>query len=245
MRSGWLIACGVLMSGCATGVAATTPDLAPPPPVAPLAPTAQQKAAQDRDRLVALARTWIGEPRVVKSGRRYPADCTSVIRAAYDELGMDLLSEGHARDNGVTAILRYARAHGRLYTGGHPLPGDLVFFRNTYDRNHDGAYDDGLTHIALVESEDANGTVTLIQRLNEGIVRSRMNLHHRHWHTDPDTGEVLNDYLRIGRGANRDRVTGELFSTYATLLGPGPLPLAEIGHPVRTEGRRGHAQRRR
>jgi len=244
MRKVWLLAFGVL-AGCATGVGVTTPDLAPPPAMAPLPPTAQQKAEHDRDRIIARARTWLGHRRVVGTAHRYPADCTSVIRGAYEVLGLDLMTEGHRRDNGVTAILRYARSHGRLYSGGHPLPGDLVFFRNTYDRNHDGALDDGLTHIALVESEDRNGTLTLIHRLKAGIVRSRMNLAHPRWHKDPQTGEVLNDYLRMGSGARRDRLTGELFSTFATLLGPGPLPVASLRPPRRLEGRRGVAQRRR
>lgn len=228
MRRAWLLAFG-LLAGCATGVGATTPDLAPPPPMAQLPPAAHQRAQDHRDRLVRLARSWVGKRRVPsRRHHRYPSDCTSVIRAAYDRLGMDVMASGHPHDNGVTAILRYARQHGRLYEGGHPLPGDLVFFRNTYDRNHDGRYDDGLTHIALVESEDRNGTLTLIHRLSRGIVRSRMNLAHPSWHKDPRTGEVLNDYLRIGHGAIRDRLTGQLFSTFATLLGPGPLPVASL-----------------
>lgn len=244
MRKAWLLAFG-LLAGCATGVGVTTPDLAPPPQMAPLPPSVQDRAMQDRDRLLELARTWVGRRRVTGTTHRYPADCTSVIRAAYDALGMNLMTSGHPRDNGVTAILRFARSHGRLYSGGHPLPGDLVFFRNTYDRNHDGALDDGLTHIALVESEDRDGTLTLIHRLRQGIVRSRMNLAHPRWHKDPVTGQILNDYLRMGSGAIRERLTGELFSTFATLLGPGPLPVASVERPRSAEGRRAPPQRRR
>jgi hypothetical protein len=148
-------------------------------------------------------------------GDRLPDDCTGLVRAAYSDVGIDLLPDGgRPGENGVTAIYRFAAHHGRVHEG-PPRPGDLVFFRETYDRNRDGRENDGLTHVGIVERFDAAGTVVLIHRVDSGIVRHRMTLARRALRSDPATGQVLNDYLRAGRPS---RLTGELFAGFGTLI---------------------------
>ena len=127
-----------------------------------------------------------------------------------------------AADNGVTAIFRYAERSGRVYRGGWPVPGDLVFFRETYDLNRDGHLNDGLTHVGIVDTVSDDATVTIIHRVRRGVVRYRMNLNHPDRRTDPDSGRPINDYLRASSPQTKAQLTGQLFAAYATVLdGPG------------------------
>jgi hypothetical protein len=166
---------------------------------------------------LATAQRLVGQARVVVNGQRYGDDCTALVRAAYAQAGIDLLQAADPLDNGVTAIHRFAQRHGRLYTGGRPVAGDLVFFFETYDRNRDGRDNDGLTHVGLVEAVEEDGTVMVIHRVARGVVRYRMNLSHPASATTA-AGRRVNDWLRAGGPGARPRLTAELFAGYATLL---------------------------
>jgi cell wall-associated NlpC family hydrolase len=150
-------------------------------------------------------------------GKRFSDDCSGLVRAVYGTIGVDPLQEAQAGDNGVTALWRFASAHGRHYEGGRPVEGDLVFFRDTADTNRDGADDDGLTHVGLVDGVEADGTVTVIHRVASGVVRYRMNLGTPRQATAAD-GHTLNDWLRPPGPGHHPRLTAELFAGYATLL---------------------------
>lgn len=167
----------------------------------------------------AIARTaagYLGKRTVVAGGKRYPNDCVGFVRAVYAAHGVDLFADGgKPGDNGVTWVWRYASKNGKVRNDA-PRIGDIVFFRETYDRNRDGRVNDGLTHIGIVDGIDENGTVTVVHRVDRGVVRYRMNLAKPRVRKDPKTGRVLNDYLRE-RG--RNRLAGELFAGFAT-LGP-------------------------
>jgi len=171
-----------------------------------------------RERAVSAARSLVGSREIVLRGKRYPSDCTGLVLAVYGPLGLDLLDSAQAGDNGVTAIYRFAREHGRIYEGGWPLPGDLVFFRDTYDQNRDGRANDGLTHVGIVEGFAPDGTVTVIHRVRRGVVRYHMNLAHRELHLSPGSDRALNDYLRAPGGGRGPLLTGQLFAAYATVL---------------------------
>lgn len=162
--------------------------------------------------LAATAREFLGRKRVVAAGRTFPEDCAGLVRAVYAQHGLDLLTDGVAGDNGVTAIWRFAQRHGELRKD-RPRPGDLVFFFETYDRNRDGRENDGLTHIGIVDRVDPDGTVQVIHRVAQGVVRYRMNLDRPRARTDAQ-GRVVNDWLREGRTA---KLAGELFAAYGTL----------------------------
>lgn len=169
--------------------------------------------------IVETARALVGKSRVVQNGRTYPNDCTGLVRAVFDRHGVRVSNPGDAQtgDNGVTAMYRYIDRTGDVRKR-NPRPGDLVFFKNTYDRNRDGRTNDGLTHVGIVEGTVGNdGTVLVIHRTSKGVVRHRMNLKHPGDSRNAATGEVLNDVLRGGAKA---RLTGELFVYYGT---PAPL----------------------
>lgn len=232
MRVVLVSALAVIATGCATGAPVggrrfyveryepfarpaaerVVPGFADSPTKGPLA-----VASGARDTAVETAQSLVGRNRVVVNGRRYGDDCTSFVQAVYAPLGVNLMSEGQPGDNGVTAMWRFASAHGRIFEGGRPLPGDLVFFRETYDLNRDGRDNDGLTHVGVVESVENDGTVSVIHRVARGVVRYRMNL------SKPNVsrtsgGRKLNDWLRTETPGSKPRLTAELFAGYATLL---------------------------
>ncbi|MEW5739035.1 MAG: CHAP domain-containing protein [Myxococcota bacterium] len=221
---------GGLLSACATGaptgarpfltdayepftrpaapVAIPTSD-APPSPLV-VAPGARQSA-------LGAAQHLVGKRKIVVNGQTFGDDCTGLVRAAYSQAGIDLMTAAQPGDNGVTAIYRFAARHGRIYTGGQPVAGDLVFFRETYDLNRDGRDNDGLTHVGLVEAVESDGTVIVIHRVARGVVRYRMNLGFRASATTP-SGRKVNDWLRAAGPGSKPRLTSELFAGYATLL---------------------------
>jgi hypothetical protein len=170
-----------------------------------------------RDTAVQLAVGLVGKSKIVLGGKRWGDDCTGLIRGVYAQLGVDLITGAEPGDNGVTAIWRYAAVHGRLFEGGRPIAGDLVFFKETYDLNRDGEVNDGLTHIGLVEKVEDDGTVTVIHRVARGVVRYRMNLEYRNSAVS-SAGRPVNDYLRLAGAKNRPQLTAQLFAGYATLL---------------------------
>ncbi|NVJ21018.1 MULTISPECIES: CHAP domain-containing protein [Myxococcus] len=193
---------------------------------------ARPVSADARAKVLAAARSLVGKPQVTLDGRKYPADCTGLIEGVHAQAGLSFRGTLKPGDNGVTALYRYARANGRVYTEGRPVPGDLVFFNETYDQNRDGRRNDGLTHVGIVDSVDAQGTVTVIHRVRRGVVRYRMNLARPHLPRDPKTGEVLNDLLRHA-GPNKDPVlTGQLFASFGSVLPPSPAAKKAAPVPV-------------
>jgi cell wall-associated NlpC family hydrolase len=178
-----------------------------------------------REHLISLARKFLGQTSIQVGRKKYPADCTGFVRALFDPLGINLMANARRGDNGVQAIYRYAQAHGEVYMRRAPEPGDLVFFRETYDRNRDGRQNDGLTHVGLVDGVSDDGTVSVIHRVKRGVVRYRMNLQHADIHIDPRTRQTLNDYIKTGSGNTRAILTGQLFAAYGAVL-PSTLNVA-------------------
>lgn len=170
-----------------------------------------------RSRIVALASSLVGSKRILVRGRRFGSDCTGLVRAAGAELGVDLMKRGEPGENGVSAIWRFVQHHGRTFRGGRPLPGDLVFFRDTYDVDGDGRLGDGLSHVGIVEAVDERGTVSVIHRVSSGVARYRMNLERPDAARGAD-GSRLNDWLRAPGKSAPARLTAQLFAGYGTFL---------------------------
>jgi hypothetical protein len=169
------------------------------PVVEPEAPSLGQQ--------IATAATSLLGAKLTRVSKKVPDDCTGLVRLAYFTEGIDLMAGGNKPgENGVSAIWRLARAAGATHFG-TPAPGDLVFFVETYDRNRDGKRNDGRTHIGVVESVDAEGTVFFVHRSGRGVNRSRLNRQH--------PGRPLNEILRPAKGELRAYNTGELFAGFA------------------------------
>ena len=209
-------------------------------------PAARQPRAVARaiaDRVVPL----VGRRSIRGVTREVPDDCSGLVRWAFLEEGVDLTATARRGDEGaVGAEFDVAERAGALFDG-PPRPGDLVFFRETYDRNRDGVANDGLTHVGIVESVGGDGTVTFIHRANSGVRRSNLNLARPDVYRDEE-GRVLNDFLRAAWRGQRARLTGELFAGFAdsaqllSALGPrGELraeaPQHVVGRARAAEGR--------
>jgi cell wall-associated NlpC family hydrolase len=188
-----------------------------PPASAEATATPPTVPPRARERTVEIAKSLVGKQDIVISGKQFPNDCSGLVRGLFQRLGVDVLSDAKRDDNAVTAIYRYAERHGRVYTGGRPVAGDLVFFRDTYDLNRDGRENDGLTHVGIVSDVDVDGTVSVIHHVKGGVRRYRMNLTHPGLARSTD-GHTINDWLRPAGIRGPAQLTGQLFAAYATLL---------------------------
>lgn len=191
-----------------------TADELPPSAEAVVVDAAPEAPSLGNPALSARAASLVGVP-LKRVAPWLPDDCTGLARAVYEPAGVDLMTDGVPGDNGVTAIHRVARRVGALHRG-TPAPGDLVFFRETYDRNRDGLRNDGLTHVAVVESVSADGVVVFVHRGAKGVERSRMKV------SEPSSREG-NDVLRVASKKEPAKLAGELFVDFAAsskLLAP-------------------------
>jgi len=181
-------------------------------------------------RLAARAATMLGHRAAFTlGGERFQADCSGFVAWVYQAEGVPLrrLGARAAPDerSAVAAAYFAARAWGVVFGGGGewPRPGDLVFFRDTYDRNRDGRFDDPFTHVGIVEGIDEDGTVSFIHRGSRGVARGAMTLARPSERRD-EHGRELNSILRRGRAkADGSTLAGRLFMGYAR-LDPARLP---------------------
>ena len=165
---------GAALSACVTTprpMAQGAPQPVPQPANIPSPAPQDYSGIARRLDVVETASSFLGKRHVTLDRRTYPDDCTGLVRAAFQQTGMSLMSEAAPHDNGVTAIFRFVMHHGKVFQNGRPMPGDLVFFRDTYARKDSTGL--GLTHIGLVESVRDDGTVLIIHRVHEGVVRYR------------------------------------------------------------------------
>jgi probable lipoprotein NlpC len=178
-------------------------------------------------RLVERARSALGHRGPFTAGaERYPADCSGFVAWVFQAEGVPLRQlmgrVAPGESSGVAAAYQVVRTYGVVFGGGGewPLPGDMVFFRDTYDRNRDGRLDDPFTHMGLVEQVDG-GTVTFLHRGRHGVERGVLTLE-RSGVTQDDGGRELNTVLR-SRNARLHRapgLAGGLFMGYGRLALP-------------------------
>jgi hypothetical protein len=147
------------------------------------------------------------------SFRGFRYDCSGMVNAAYASVGIDLEGRSSA------SLLKLARERNVFHRRKTPRPGDIAFFDNTWDKNGNRRLDDRLTHVAVVEKVDDDGTITLIHKGGRGVTRTMMNLRHPATHKD-DSGKVLNSHLRSRSSRDRRRtkyLTGQLWRGFASL----------------------------
>lgn len=165
------------------------------------------------------ARSLIGKAAVVVKGKVFPNDCTGVVRAAYWYAGIDLARDfSKYSGNGVRRIFRTLEDNNLLYITNAPLPGDIIFWDNTYDRNEDGEWNDPLTHVGVVVAVSGGGQIEYVHaNYRKGIVIEYMNL------TDPDTNAkkvggkslVINSAMRMsGQIVNEMWLSSHLLSAF-------------------------------
>jgi len=128
-------------------------------------------------------------------------DCSQLVRLAYwaagiclDELsgvftsecrnGNNLATKYHISmigKNGVAILYEIVEAQKDLYGGIRtdvPFVGDMIFWDNTYDRNHNCTADDLQAHMGIVKSvnNDGEGTIEFIHASSSnGVSMGKMN----------------------------------------------------------------------
>ncbi len=180
-------------------------------------------------RLAARAASLMGHATGFQAhGERFNADCTGFVEAVYALEGVPLRTlmreAAPGERSGVQAAFRTMERFGVVFGGGGewPAPGDLVFWRDTYDRNRDGKTNDGLTHVGIVEYV-VDGTVVFMHRGGKAVARGAMTPD-RPGERSAD-GVALNTFIRR-KSSRLDGVpalAGELFAGYGR-LDPAKLP---------------------
>ncbi|MDP2316079.1 MAG: CHAP domain-containing protein [Pseudomonadota bacterium] len=171
-------------------------------------------APAERPAPVAIAEAaagFVGQRSLLVDGEPYRQDCSGLVEAA-------LASAGCAFRGSSAMLFEEAKAQRVLHRRRMPSPGDIAFFDDTYDRNGNGRRDDPLSHVAVVEAVDRDGTITLVHFGSKGVARVTMNLRHPEERTSPD-GKELNDYLRAHHRGDPPRtryLAGELWVAFAS-----------------------------
>ena len=174
-----------------------------------------------RLQLAQRARNMLKQPRFRIGGVDYRRDCSGFVLAVFagEKIPIGKILGVDRRRPSAAGLYRLADERGLVHRNKVPSIGDLVFFNNTYDRNRDGRANDPLTHVGIVERVDADGTVTFIHRVRRGVLRYKLNRFKPDQRRDPQSGKVLNHYLKYSRGKPaRKKLTGQLFHAFATIV---------------------------
>jgi hypothetical protein len=160
------------------------------------------------NRVARAAVSFIGDKRIIVNSQKQRYDCSGMVCAAHRKADKTLSGSSKM-------MFELAKSEGVYHRRKRPSPGDVAFFDNTYDRNRNGRRDDLLSHVAVVERVDADGTITLVHLGGKGVRRIVMNLRHPHERLDSQ-GKTLNDVIRRGRD-NGPVLTGELARGFGSL----------------------------
>lgn len=215
-------------------------------PLAPHPPTGLLAALPEQTRVALLgtARAWLGRSGPFQArGRRFHPDCSGYVEAVYEAQGIPIRDAFEIRPEdewrASAALQRATRGLGVLYGAERePLPGDLVFFENTYDRNGNGRADDGVTHVGMVEEVRPDGAVLFLHRGSRGVARAVLDLRAPSTGRGPD-GVQRNSPLRARPRSGTPSLAGELFAGFgridparvaAVLDGNARLDLAALGY---------------
>ena len=180
---------------------------------------------QARLQIRAAAQTLIGYKgrAIYRNGKKYPNDCSGMVRSIFDAVGVDVFAEAYNAprgSNGVAIIWHTYKNKSWKDTKRQPRTGDLIVFNNTYDKNRNKKWDDTLTHVAIVTGVEENGTVVMIHHVNSGIRRYRMNFEKRNISTE--NGVRYNNALRRRPKSDPNRakyLTSNLFYRYIDIIG--------------------------
>jgi cell wall-associated NlpC family hydrolase len=175
--------------------------------------------AEVRSLLVEEAEKVLGAKQLVVKGREFRIDCTGVVQAIYWGAGIDLVEPlRNYSGNGVARLYAYLEEMEFLKGGSDPLPGDLIFWDDTYDRNENGKVDDPFTHVGMVVSIDGEGNLEYIHHnYRRGIILERMNPRTPSLYSRVENGEtvIVNSPMRMRGSPEYDKtLAGELVRSW-------------------------------
>jgi hypothetical protein len=182
----------------------------PPPSPSELEPgrgKSKTRRKPDEDAVVAAARYYLDH-----SMKGFRDDCSGFVMAVYAKVGRPV-------SGSAAHFYELAKDAGALHHRKLPKPGDLAFFDDTYDRNHNGKLDDELSHVAVVMEVKPDGTVVMAHGgTSRGRTTLTMNLQHPEVRSAED-GTVYNDWLRVKRDSDppgTGYLAGELWRAFAS-----------------------------
>jgi cell wall-associated NlpC family hydrolase len=168
--------------------------------------------------VAAAARSFLGVRSLRVGGKTYRYDCSGFVEAS-------LAAAGCAFTGSSASLWEQARDLRVLHRRRSPSVGDVAFFDDTYDRNGNGRRDDPLSHVAIVERVDKDGTVSMVHLGNQGVTRLVMNLRDPEVQTAED-GRARNDVLRRKAASDGPRtryLAGELWVGFASFWRAEPV----------------------
>ena len=211
----------VLFSSCATAPRATVPHPGQKQPVKHTAGSVKnsRQISATQKLLIEEALRLIGVEKIFVKGKTFSHDCSGTVMAIYWYAGIDLSRNfANYTGGGTERIYKYLADKELLYKTNLPVPGDIIFWDNTYDKNKNGKVDDYLTHMGMVVAVDKNGTIEYIhENYRKGIILARMNLFNTGTYYTTLKGKkvVLNDPLRM-RGSPKSSkwLSGQLYRNF-------------------------------
>jgi len=188
----------------------------------------QRELSEVQMKLVEGASLLLGREEIALGGRSYNSDCSGTVRAIYEYAGIDLTSRfARYTGNGVTRIFRMLEEEDLLYDTEYPVPGDVIFWDNTYDRDGDGRWNDELTHIGMVTESYVDGTIryTHFHYGRNSVVMENMNLLTPNVYKKSVNGEsiVVNAPMRIREKGVSYPINQGLTSHLYRIFGKGYL----------------------
>lgn len=165
------------------------------------------------------ALSYIGNTHVPSvKGQLFNHDCSGFVSAMYYQYDINLIQdidkvEQRSGYNLTSTIYDAQRYQNRILNieENKPLPGDIIFFNYTYDRNFNGLNDDKLTHIGIVVEVSEDNTIYFIHHINPtlGIRIDKLNLDHP---ADPNLNAKI-----VSQG-NGPKLAGELVEGFARVF---------------------------
>jgi A/G-specific adenine glycosylase len=103
-----------------------------------------------REKLVQAALDAVGQKRVKVKGAQFRQDCSGTVRGIFAQAGLSLRkAQSSASQSDSKTLMDYAEKVGRI-TKEDPVPGDLVFFHDTYDSKRNRKAEDNISHVGIV-----------------------------------------------------------------------------------------------
>ncbi|HYG67144.1 MAG TPA: NlpC/P60 family protein [Anaeromyxobacteraceae bacterium] len=187
---------------------------------------ADVETARLQARIAARARAHLGHAGAFRVGaERFAADCSGFVEAVYEAEGVPLRRLMHEvapkERSGVSALWRTVERYGEvLPPDAWPVPGDLVFWHDTFDRDRNGRRGDRLTHMGVVLWVD-DDTIAFVHRGSKAVQRGSMTVVRRSDRRDGD-GNELNTPLRFRDGKGGPVLAAELLAGYGR-IDPGKV----------------------
>lgn len=152
-----------------------------------------------QEKLREASRYLLGKTEIVVRGKRFNCDCSGLILALYYYAGIDLLPRfARHSGNGVERLYKINEANGLLTAETIPPPGAMIFWDNTYDSNEDGKWNDEFTHVGMVYSSTADGSIEYIHlNYRRGIILERMNLLKKDVYRESGSSIITNSPMRM------------------------------------------------